>query len=253
MEKSLAVTARDGAVAEVVVYPDLNALVAGAADAIAREAAQAIAERGRFSIALSGGSTPKPVYARLAGPKGIDWSRVVICFGDERCVPPDDPQSNFRMARAALIDHIPIPAGNIHRMRGEDDPRRAAAAYADELTRALGEGWRLDLALQGLGDNGHTASLFPGLAAIEETSRPVVAAYVEVVGMWRLTLTPPAINAARKVAFLVSGAGKADVLARVLQGPYDPTVLPSQIVRPKDSRALWLVDADAASRLQPTR
>ena len=191
MEKSLAVTARDGAVAEVVVYPDLNALVAGAADAIAREAAQAIAERGRFSIALSGGSTPKPVYARLAGPKGIDWSRVVICFGDERCVPPDDPQSNFRMARAALIDHIPIPAGNIHRMRGEDDPRRAAAAYADELTQALGEGWRLDLALQGLGDNGHTASLFPGLAAIEETSRPVVAAYVEVVGMWRADLDAP--------------------------------------------------------------
>ena len=101
----------------------------------------------------------------------------------------------------------------------------------------------------GLGDNGHTASLFPGLAAIEETSRPVVAAYVEVVGMWRLTLTPPAINAARRVAFLVSGAGKADVLARVLEGPYDPTVLPSQIVRPRDSRALWLVDAAAASRL----
>jgi 6-phosphogluconolactonase len=237
----------------VVVYPDLDALVAGAADVIARDAAQAIAERGRFSIALSGGSTPKPVYARLAGLNGVDWSRVVICFGDERCVPPDDRQSNFRMARAALIDHIPIPAENILRMRGEDEPRRAAAAYADELTEALGEGWRLDLALQGLGDNGHTASLFPGLAAIEETSRLVVATYVEVVGMWRLTLTPPAINAARKVAFLVSGPGKADILARVLEGPYEPTVLPSQIVRPKDSRALWLVDADAASRLQPTR
>ncbi len=250
MEKSLTVTSQDGAVAEVVVYPDLDALVVGAAEAIARDAAQAIAARGRFSIALSGGSTPKPVYARLAKLQGLDWSRVVICFGDERCVPPDDPQSNFRMARAALLDHIPILAENVHRMRGEDEPRRAAAAYADELTRALGEGWRLDLALQGLGDNGHTASLFPGLAAIEETSRPVVAAYVEVVGMWRLTLTPPAINAARKVAFLVSGAGKADVLAQVLEGPYDPTVLPSQIVRPKDSRALWLIDAAAASKLQ---
>lgn len=253
MEQSLTVTARDGAVAEVVVYPDLDALVVGAADVIARDATQAIAERGRFSIALSGGNTPKPVYARLAQLPGVDWNRVVVIFGDERCVPPDDPQSNFHMARAALLDHAPIPAEIIHRMRGEDDPRRAAAAYADELTQALGEGWRLDLALQGLGDNGHTASLFPGLAAIEETRRPVVAAYVEVVGMWRLTLTPSAINAARRVAFLVSGAGKADILARVLQGPYDPTVLPSQIVRPKDSRALWLVDAAAAAKLQPPR
>ncbi len=139
-----------------------------------------------------------------------------------------------------------MPVGCVRRTIRDAPPRPTPASFL----RALGEGRRLDLALQGLGDNGHTASLFPGLAAIEETSRPVVAAYVEVVGMWRLTLTPPAINAARRVAFLVSGAGKADVVARVLEGPYDPTVLPSQIVRPVDSRALWLVDAAAAARLE---
>jgi 6-phosphogluconolactonase len=132
-------------------------------------------------------------------------------------------------------------------MRGEDPPRAGAEAYAKDLLAAP----RLDLVLLGLGDNGHTASLFPGLAAVDETARMVAAAYVEVVGMWRLTMTPPAINAARRVAFLVSGADKADVLLRVLQGPVDRTVLPSQAIRPTEGRALWLLDAPAASKLAP--
>ena len=165
-------------------------------------------------------------------------------------MPPDDPRSNFDMAKSALLDHVPIPAQNLHRMRGEDVPDAAAEAYAAEIQGVLGDGGRLDLVLLGLGDNGHTASLFPGLAAVTETRRTVMAAYVEVVAMWRLTLTPPAINVARRVAFLVSGAGKADVAHRVLQGPRQPIVLPAQAVRPLERPAVWLFDAGAAAKLE---
>ncbi len=244
------IAAPDGSIAEVMIYPDAPALIAGATDFISTLAAEAIAARGRFTIALSGGNTPKPVYERLALAR-LDWARVYVAFGDERCVPPDDPRSNYHMARAALLDRVPIPATNVLRMRGEDPPEAAAARYADDLRNALGENGRLDLVLLGLGDNGHTASIFPGLATVAETSRSVVAAYVEVVGMWRLTLTPPAINAARRVAFLASGAGKAEVLHRVLQGPRLPVVLPAQAIRPSEQPAVWLIDAAAAAKLEP--
>ncbi len=253
MPDPTSIKAEDGSTADVIAYPDAGALVVGASDFIAREAASAIAERGRFSIALSGGGTPKPVYERLATLAGIDWRRVYVLFGDERCVPPADPRSNFAMAKAALIDPIPIPAENVRRMRGEDPPRSAADAYARELRTLLGGSGRVDLVLLGLGDNGHTASIFPGLPAVDEATRTVVAQYVEVVGMWRLTMTPPAINAARRVAFLVGGEGKAEVLQRVLEGPIDPVVLPAQAVRPTQTNALWLVDAPAASKLSKPR
>jgi 6-phosphogluconolactonase len=239
-------------VAEAVVYADGAALTAGAADFIAAEAAEAIAKRGRFAIALSGGNTPKPVYQRLASAP-LDWARAQVFFGDERCVPPEDPRSNYHMARTALLDHAPIPPANIHRMRGEEPPEAAAEAYANAMSRALGDDGRLDLVLLGLGDNGHTASLFPGLAVVTETRRPVMAAYVEAVGMWRLTLTPPPINAARRVAFLVEGAGKAEMVHRVLQGPSDPVVLPAQVIRPTERPALWLLDAAAAAKLGASR
>jgi 6-phosphogluconolactonase len=249
-ENAILISAPDGSAAEAIVYPDSSALIAGAADFIVAEAARAIAERGRFAIALSGGSTPKPVYERLAASPRVDWTRVHLFFGDERCVPPDDSRSNYHMAKMALIDRIEIPKENVHRMRGEDDPEAAADAYAEELRSVLGERGRLDLVLLGLGDNGHTASLFPGLAAVTETKRTVMAAYVEVVGMWRLTMTPPVINAAHQVAFLASGAGKAEILHRVLEGPREPIVLPSQAVRPAEGRALWLIDAAAAAKLR---
>lgn len=237
--------------AQTQTYPDTESLVAGTADLIADLAVRSIAERGRFTIALAGGNTPRPVYERLASPRyveRIDWSRVQIFFGDERCVPPEDPRSNYQMARAALCDHVPIPSGNIHRMQGEDAPEQAALAYESEL-RAHLLGDRLDLVLLGMGDNGHTASIFPGLAAATETNRWVLAQYVEVMGMWRVTLTPPVINAARHVVFLAAGAGKAEMLQRVLQGPYDPVVLPSQIIRPTQGEMHWLVDQAAAARL----
>lgn len=248
MPDTISIAAPDGSLAEAIVYADLSTLIAGAADFVAERAAEAIAARGSFNIALSGGNTPRPVYQRLAAA-AVDWARVHVFFGDERCVPPDDAESNYRMARTALIDHVAIPAENVHRMRGEDPPEAAAEAYAIELREALGKGGRLDLVLLGLGPDGHTASLFPGLAAVTETERAAMAAYVEFVGMWRLTLTPPTINAARRVAFLVSGDDKAEILHRVLQGPSQPVVLPAQCIRPSERPPLWLIDAAAAAKL----
>ena len=248
MPDPISIAAPDGSLAEAIVYPDLSTLIGGAAACVADYASEAIAARGSFNVALSGGNTPRPVYQRLASAE-IDWTRVHVFFGDERCVPPRDARSNYHMARAALLDQVRIPAENVHRMRGEDPPEAAAEAYAIELRNALGEGGRLDLVLLGLGHDGHTASLFPGLAAVTETRRTVMEAYVEFVGMWRLTLTPPTINAARRVVFLVSGDDKADVLRRVLQGPRQPVVLPAQAIRPTEKPPLWLVDTAAAAKL----
>jgi 6-phosphogluconolactonase len=245
---------------KITVYPDNDSLVKGATEYIADLATRAIAERGRFTMALSGGNTPKPVYALLATPEyrdRIDWSKVIIFFGDERCVPPDDRQSNYLMVKNALLDHVPLPPDNIFRIRGEESPEKAAADYTDALQNTFGgdpvggalpEGF--DLNLLGMGDNGHTASLFPGLAAVTETFRWVMPLYVEVVGMWRVTMTPVVINASRQVAFLVSGAKKADVLQRVLEGPYQPVVLPSQIIKPASGELHWLLDEPAAAKLR---
>jgi 6-phosphogluconolactonase len=240
------------------IFADRNSLIEGAAAYMADLAVKAIKDRGRFTIALSGGNTPRPVYARLAqAPYAaqIDWPRVHIFFGDERCVPPEDQRSNYSMARAALLDHVPLAAVNIHRIRGEDPPEQAAAEYIGELERTFGgksgaapkSGF--DLILLGMGDNGHTASLFPGLAGVTEQSRWVMAQYVEVMTMWRVTMTPPLINAARQVAFLLSGSDKADMLSRVLEGPYQPVVLPSQSIKPVNGELRWLLDAPAAARL----
>jgi len=248
---------------KITVYPDKDSLISGAADFIAGAAVQAIEARGRFTLALSGGHTPRPVYARLATPgyrERLDWSKVQVFFGDERCVPPDDPQSNYLMVKTALFDEVPLPEANIHRIRGEDDPEQAASYYAQELQRTFGgeaaaggspmEGF--DLILLGMGDNGHTASLFPGLPAVTETMRWVMAQYVEVVCMWRLTLTPVVINAARQVAFLVAGAPKAEMVHKVLEGPYQPVVLPSQIIKPTQGELHWLLDEPAAAQLRRT-
>ena len=249
MSETMSITAPDGSIAEAVAYADFASLVSGAAETIAASAAEAIAERGRFTLALSGGNTPRPVYQRLA-TAALDWSRVHVFFGDERCVSPRDARSNSHMAKVALLDRVPIPPGNVLRMRGEDPPEAAAEAYAVDLRRALGADGRLDLVLLGLGHDGHTASLFPGLAAVTETRRTVMASYVEYVGMWRLSLTPAAINAARRVVFVVTGDDKAEILYRVLQGPRQPVVLPAQAIRPAERPAIWLVDRAAAARLK---
>lgn len=239
----------------IQIVADGTALTIAAADFIRDRALLAIAERGRFTIALAGGSTPKPIYERLSQPPystDIDWAKVEVFFGDERCVPPDNPNSNWHMALAALGKDLTIPNTSYHRMRGEDPPEDAAKKYEALLADRFAANDRLDLVLLGMGDNGHTASLFPGLPAITETTRRVMAQYVEVAGMWRLTLTPVAINAARGVLFLVAGPAKAEMLARVLEGPPDPIVLPSQTIAPTSGDLHWLVDAAAAAQLKAT-
>jgi 6-phosphogluconolactonase len=236
-----------------------------AANRLVTAASRAIEASGRFTIALSGGSTPRALYTLLASPAyqdRIDWPRVHVAFGDERCVPPDDPASNYRMARQALLDDVPIPPAQVHRLRGEDPPEVAADAYEQEL-RALfatpegpprdATGARFDLVLLGMGDNGHTASLFPHRPVVREARRWVVADFVAEVSMWRLTLTTIPINAAYEVLFLVAGADKAAMLARVLEGPYDPDALPAQGIVPRGGRLSWIVDVAAAAELARSR
>ena len=239
----------------VTVYPDHLSLVDGAAAFIAGLAAESLAARGCFTIALSGGSTPRPIYARLAAADHaahIDWGKVHVFFSDERCVPPDDAASNYRMAREALLDHVPLPPGNVHRVRGEEDPALAALAYAQDLLGVVRTSVipTFDLICLGMGDDGHTASLFPGTAALREHESWVVAQYVAVARAWRVTLTATLINAARHILFLAEGAGKSETLWRVLAGPYQPDVLPAQLIQPISGEVHWLVDAAAAARIQ---
>ena len=247
----------DRAMTAVEVFSDRQRLFEAAAEHVVRLCVGAVAENGIFTVALSGGSTPRPLYALLASDAfttRIDWSRVHLFWGDERCIPPVDPRSNYRMARESLLDAVPLPPGNIHRIRGEDDPILAAAAYEQELRDFFGsnvagrppsEGF--DLILLGMGDNGHTASLFPGMPAVTEQARWVMAQDVADVSMWRITLTPVVINAAKHVTFIVSGAGKAERLREVLEGTVKPEVLPAQMIRPVHGKLLWLVDKAAAA------
>lgn len=237
------------------VFPDQQSLADGASEFIVQCAAQAVAERGRFVVALAGGSTPRPTYARLAGADNKDriaWGKTHVWFGDERCVPPDDARSNYRMAREALLDHVALPPANTHRILGEMDPAQAALVYEQEMQRFFRVATlpRFDLILLGMGDNGHTASLFPGTAVLREATRWVAPQYVEVMSTWRVTFTAPLINGARAVAFLVAGAGKADMLWNVLHGQYQPDVWPSQLIQPPAGELHWLVDAAAAVKAE---
>ena len=236
------------------VCSGIEEFVAGSAGFVVEAARRSIRERGSFTLVLSGGSTPQPVFARLASGElreQVDWPHVHIFFGDERCVPPDDARSNYGMARETLLDHVPLPAEQIHRMRGEDDPALEALRYEQEIAQFFRTPYfpAFDLILLGMGDNGHTASLFPGTAVLRERERWTAAQYVEVMSAWRVTLTAPLINAARQVAFLVEGVGKADMLASVLHGPYQPDVWPAQMIRPAAGELHWLVDSAAAARL----
>lgn len=247
--------------AELRVFDDLDGLTRGAAEEITKSAEEAIAARGRFTIALSGGDTPKPAYRLLAQEpwRGrIDWSRVHVFWGDDRHVPPDHPESNFGMAHEALLSKVPIPPGNVHRMRAEKPAERAAIDYEWTLRSAfdlgdLGEGGerpRFDLVLMGIGEDGHTASLFPGSEAVREQRRLVIAPWVSSLGVYRITLTAPVFNRAALALFLVSGETKAEALKAVLQGDFQPDRFPAQIVRPEDGRLLWLVDRAAARELR---
>jgi 6-phosphogluconolactonase len=217
--------------------------VADAANFIVDLARKALAERNEFRIALSGGNTPRPIYTELARTaRDLPWEKMLITFGDERCVPPDHEQSNYRMARETLFIPAAIPDKSIMRMRGEIDPQIAAQEYQDNvdlLAAQRGEQiYRHDLILLGLGDDGHTASLFPGTAVLEERARRVVANFVPKFNAWRLTFTFPLINQARKICFLVNAAKHADLIECVLKGD---AKYPASRVNPGAGDVTWIL------------
>lgn len=246
------------------VFPDSEHLARAAARQFVKLAVDAITKRGRFVVALSGGSTPRKTYSLLASSKlasNLAWEYVHLFWGDERCVPPDHRDSNLHMVRRALLKDVPLPPDNIHRIRGDIDPKKAAKLYERELLsffimhnkkRGIKPGEfvpSFDLVLLGMGDDGHTASLFPRTAALRARRRWVIANYVDKLDAWRITLTPVIINVAAQVIFLVSGRKKANPLQQVLNGPYLPNLLPSQLIKPGKDRLLWMVDKGAAAML----
>jgi 6-phosphogluconolactonase len=243
------------------VEPDAKALARRAAQYFVEMAGEAVAGRGRARIAISGGSTPKAAFEALADPnqpwrRRMPWDKLDLYWVDERAVPPDDAESNYRMTREALLDHVPLAPAQIHRMKGELDPEAAAAAYEHELRTSFRlEGAELpcfDLLALGLGDDGHTASLFPRTAALHEVDRLVVANHVPQKDTWRITLTWPVINCASSVFFLVEGAKKAAILHEVLTGERDPERLPSQLIWPSSGILTLILDKAAAALLPAT-
>ncbi len=241
---------------EVVVYPDKDTLSHAAASYVVRIARESIVTRGRFTIALSGGTTPKALYGLLGDMpyrEQIDWSAAEIFWSDERCVQPDDPESNYLLAREQLLSKIAIPASQVHRMPAEQPDRDAASlAYTQEMQRAFGTNGipSFDLLQLGMGPEAHTCSLFPHQPSLHEQTRLVMPVSVPKPPPDRLTFTPPLLNAARNVLFLATGEEKAAAVQAVLEGEYDPDEYPSQIVRPPHGDVVWMLDAGAAARLQ---
>ena len=244
---------------EVEIYASAELLARAAAERFVALAGKATSRSGAFRVALAGGTTPRRLYALLAEDSysaRVPWDGVHFFWGDERCVPPDHEQSNYRMAREELLDRVPVPADQVHRMRGELQPELAASKYEKLLRQQLSPDGsektlgRFDLVLLGMGDDGHTASLFPGTPALAETERWVVGQYVEKLEAWRITLTPPLLNAAHHVLFLVEGQGKAARLHEVLEGESHPDQLPAQLVRPTAGELVWMLDRPAASGLK---
>lgn len=209
----------------------------------------ALEEKETFAVGLAGGSTPKATYELLAAEpfvKQVEWNRVEIFFGDERCVPPDDEQSNYRTAKLALLDHVPIPGDNVNRMKGELDPQAAAEAYAATLRDTFGEAAGLDLLLLGMGDDAHTLSLFPGTTALTADGVDAVANHVKKLETWRITLTAAFANRSERVLALVTGGNKAAALQNVLEGEDDPQQFPMQLIEPRSGRFTILCDTAAA-------
>ena len=242
------------------ISPDAPGLFQAAAAEFASRALASVKTTGRFSVALSGGSTPKSFFS-LAAENDRDrlpWDRMFFFFGDERHVPPDHPESNYRMALEALLSKVPVPAANIFRVPAENpDAQRAAAAYQQTLQDFFGLPTgkipRFDLILLGMGPDGHTASLFPGTAALQENHRLVVANWVEKFKTDRITLTLPVINQAAAVMFVVSGQDKAATLKKVLESTQPADLYPSKLIHPTNGELIWLVDQAAASALSKPR
>ena len=212
---------------------------------------KAVGDRGICTLGLSGGGTPRGLYRNLSAlPEGEapDWRRIHLCFCDERMVPPDDPESNYGMVRDELISRVPLPAGNVHRIRGERPPAVAAGEYAADIAKALSRtGGRFDILLLGLGEDGHTASLFPGTDVLGERTNLAGAVFVPRLNSWRVSLTLPVINGAREVVFLVAGRAKAEIVRRVLESPGPDPRIPATLVDPVDSSPLWILDLEAGA------
>lgn len=226
-------------------------LAQSAAEFIKEQAQEAVARHGRFDWVLSGGSTPKATYQALMETGGVDWPSVFFYWGDERCVPPTDAASNFRMASQALISGVPVAEDHIFRIHGEDEPEGAAAAYQQLLESRFADDGRprFDLVMLGLGPEAHTASLFPGTLALKAQESWVVPNYVDKLASWRVTLTPAALNSALQLAFLVQGEEKAPAVHQVLEGERNPIQWPAQIIQPTDGTVHWYLDEAAASLL----
>lgn len=233
---------------KIQVLPNPAAVAEAAARRVVDAAQRSIAANGIFRLGLSGGQTPRPLYQLLATPafaEQINWELVEVYFADERCVPPQSQQSNYAMAEATLLEHVPVPAGQVYRIRGEIDPQEAAVEYGKMLRSRFGvEG--LDLLILGMGADGHTASLFPGSAALDETEHRCVAHYVEQISAWRITLSRWFINRSEEVIVLVTGADKAPTLQQVLEADPDPQRFPIAAVAPESAQMTWFLDAAAA-------
>ena len=244
----------------IKIVADAEAMCRAAAETLVEHIRETLRTRNVYSIALSGGSTPRRLYALLAKDAvfrdQIPWDRIHFFWGDERHVPPDHPESNYHMAFEAMLSRLPIPAANIHRIRGEDpDADRAAADYAQETRQFFkietGQIPRFNCVLLGMGADGHTASLFPGTAALEETQRLVVANWVEKFQSFRITVTIPVFNNAERIIFLVSGQEKANTLKSVLTPRGGSGLYPVQRIRPEHGQRIWLIDTAAAAQLKP--
>lgn len=242
------------------VWPSAAAMAFASAELFARKVEEAVATRGVARIALSGGSTPQATFKLLADPRQpflatVPWDKLQLFWVDERCVPPDNAESNYGVCRDLLLKNVPIPEANVFRMEGELDPEEAASRYESTLRNVMklegAESPAFDLVVLGMGPDGHTASLFPNTEALHEMGRLVVANHVPQKDTWRITLTWPVINQATEVAFEVEGRGKTDVIAEVLTGARDPERLPSQLIRPANGKLLFLLDEDAAAKLPP--
>lgn len=240
------------------VYDDGEALARAAAQHFADRVAQVVAKRGRARVAISGGSTPKRTFALLADAnepygKEVPWDKLELFWVDERTVGPDDPDSNYRMTREQLLSRVSLVPENVHRIEGELDPEEAAARYESAIRAAFrlegAELPRFDLLWLGMGDDGHTASLFPHTEGLHELGRIVYANHVPQKDTWRITLTAPVINQALEVIFLIGGKDKADPLERVLYGGFDPETTPAQLIRPENGSLAFLLDHAAAAKL----
>ena len=236
------------------IYNDLESLSQAAAELFTIQSRQASLICGRFSVALSGGETPRRLFEILATSpyrERIHWDEVHIFWSDERCVPENDPRNNAHMARQTLLDQVPIPTANIHPIRGDQSPQQAAIQYERELREFFSvQNPNFHLVLLGLGANGHIASLFPHTEVLNEQGRWVSEVYIPELGMYRITFTAPFINQASQVVFLVSGRDKSSVLKNVLEGTYKPHKLPAQLIRPNGAQPIWLVDMAASRKLK---